>query len=71
MTKRDWGLAGISALLVGGFINMGFGMASYLFGVDPAKASIFWLFGLGLWALAAGIFFYFMNDPYPKHRRSR
>lgn len=71
VTKRDWGLAGISALLVAGAIHMSFGAAAYLFGFDTSKAQIFWLLGFGMWALAAGIIFYFMNDAYPKHRKSR
>jgi tellurite resistance protein TehA-like permease len=68
--RRDVGLAAICAMLVLGVIFFGFGLASWLF-ASAGTAWTFWLLGFGTWLLAASIFFYFMNDPYPRHRRER
>jgi hypothetical protein len=69
--QRDFGLAGICAMLVFGFVFHAFGLAAWFFGFDKTTAWTFWLIGLGFWVFAFSIFFYFMNDPYPKHLRRR
>lgn len=68
--KFDLALGVICALLVAGVIFFGFGMAGWLF-FDADVAWTYWLLGLGFWAIALGIFFLFMNDPYPRHGRKR
>lgn len=65
--RKDLALAVISLIMVIGVIFLGFGMASWVF-ASAAVAWTFWLLGLGLWMTAASIFFYFMDDPYPRHR---
>lgn len=69
-TEHDWALAGISGLLVVGVIFFVFGMATWLF-TDLGSAWTYWLLGFGSWVLALGVFFSFMDNPYPKHRRYR
>lgn len=71
VTEHDWACAGICALLVFGVIFFAFGLVAQLFRADSDAAEIFWLLGFGNWALAFGIFFSFMSNPYPKHRKRR
>ena len=68
--RFDLAMAGICAMLVGGFIFMGFGLAAYLF-LTSSVALTFWFLGLGLWLFALAIFCFFMDHPLPKHRKRR
>lgn len=68
--KNDLALAGISALLILGVVFFVFSMASWLFYTSEVAWTFFWI-GLGVWIFSLGIFFYFMNDPYPRHQRRR
>ena len=70
-TEHDWALATICAMLVFGVIFFVFGGVVQFFRSDSDLAEIFWLFGFGTWVLAFGIFFSFLNNPQPKHRRRR
>jgi hypothetical protein len=59
----------ITFLVTSGVVFFSCGMSTWFFNGDPDTAWTLWLMGLGFWVLAIGIFFYFLNDPYPKHRK--
>lgn len=53
-----------------GVIFFAFSLASYLFSNTMSAWGLF-LMGLALWIMAFGIFFSFMDHPYPRHRKTR
>ena len=69
--RFDFALAFVSSLLVAGTIFFVFGLTAFTFGANTSLAWTFWLMGLGIWMMALGSFFLFMNHPLPKHRKDR
>jgi len=65
--RFDLALAAVSALLLGGMVFNAFGLASWLFSANRRTMWSFWFLGTGLWVLAMGIFFSFLNHPLPRH----
>jgi hypothetical protein len=65
----DKGLTAVTFLVTAGVIFFAFGMGSWYFNDDTQTGWTLWLLGLGMWILAMAIFFYFLNDPYPRHRK--
>ncbi len=67
----DLSLAGVSALVVAGFIFNAFALASHFFVVQYHTMWTFWAIGTALWLFALAIFFLFLTDPAPRHRQRR
>lgn len=69
--RYDLGFAVVTFLVVAGTIFNVFSLVSWHFHVDHALAWRYGCLGTGLWLFATAIFFFFLCDPYPKHRKRR
>lgn len=69
--KQDIPLVGASFLVVGGLIFNIVAAVAFSYGSDMGRAWTTGAIGTALWILAAGLWYFFLSDPQPRHSKKR